>query len=233
MDDLRETAFAYYDVIDDNTKQAIKAFSEQMETEKLPNKIMFKEFSAYMKTIGFAQFSSKEFFDELRASKRDHLVYADIITLLYFIQSGRPFCRGYNCKDFIKGMYFTCVKCFEKEGDYSFNVCPSCYRAKNYNHGHEEFLDPTVMLRLKIKQELTRQSSVNDIINYNKLQPSGSNTSKSSSHHAQSSPSSSNAIVVHNPQRKTVKADRALQLMQIAVGFGNLVVATSQLCTIM
>ncbi|PON40286.1 Calcium-binding EF-hand family protein [Parasponia andersonii] len=231
MDGLRETAYAYYEVIDDNTKQAIKDFSEQMETKKLPNKIMFKEFSAYMKAIGFAQFSSKEFFDELRASERDHLVYADIITLLYFIQSGRPFCN--HCKKFIKGTYFTCVKCFEKEGDYSFNVCPSCYRTNNYNHDHKEFLDPTVMLRLKIKQELTRQSSANDIINYNKLQPRGSNTSKSSSHHAQSSPSSSNAIVVHNPQRKTVKADRALQLMQIAVGLGNLAVATSQLCTIM
>ncbi|KAF4351611.1 hypothetical protein F8388_003264 [Cannabis sativa] len=167
MDDLHDTATAYYDLLKHETKLAIKAFCEEMET-KVPDKISFEEFSKYMNIVGFSQFGSKKFFDQLRRRGRDHLIFADIITLLYIIESGRPFCQGTNCENnFIPGMYFTCVKCFfENNCDYFFNVCPKCFYNGHYKHCHKEFLDPIVMLRLKTKQD---QSSSNNDVTYQKV----------------------------------------------------------------
>ncbi|XP_060959838.1 uncharacterized protein LOC115722665 [Cannabis sativa] len=231
MDDLRDTAYAYYEHFNHETQKSIQTFSEQMETKSLPNKIKFREFSAYMKDIGFPQFGSKNFFDQLKRGKKDHLIYADVITLLYIIESGRPFCNGLDCKNkFIVGLYFTCVECFFKNDcNYIFNVCPDCFRTKSYDHSHEVFLDPIVMLRLKTK--LDKSKGVNDDTFYSDDDKgSGSKRRRSS---FRSSASTSGTIVPHTQPPKNKKVDRALQIMQIAVSLGNLVAATTAMCSIM
>ncbi|XP_062104442.1 uncharacterized protein LOC133815644 [Humulus lupulus] len=231
MDDLRVTATAYHEFLRHETKLAIKAFAEEMETKEFRDKIKFDDFSKYMSTIGFPHFGSQKFFDQLRREDRDHLVYADIVTLLYIIQSGRPFCQGKDCannKLIITGVYFTCVKCFLQHCDYHFNVCPNCFYNERYEHPHKEFLDPMVMLRLKAKQDQS-----NGVNNNNTTYCSDKNMNKASGS-TSSAASSSNAIVPNKPQPKTKNnTDRALQLMQMAVGLGNLVAATTTLCTIL
>ncbi|GMN64989.1 hypothetical protein TIFTF001_034059 [Ficus carica] len=186
MEDLRHTAYAYYEAGKEQLEETVKLFFEEMERDG-DEKVWFEEFNSYMKTVDCAQFGTKDFFDLLRGDKKEYLKYGDVVTLLYIIHSGRPFCE--KCKGFVQGTYFTCVQCFEAESDYSFNVCPSCFYAGIYHHCHKEFMDPFVLLRLKKKQDHCKESTLGH------TKPMASNPGISSSKTAETEPSSSKAIV--------------------------------------
>ncbi|XP_030478668.1 uncharacterized protein LOC115695736 [Cannabis sativa] len=157
MEDLRQTALAYYMGATDDIRHVVDEFFEEMD----PNDngyVKFKEFSAYMETMGCCNMSSEEFYEELKQSGNDGLFADDIITLFYIIHSGRPFCGG-KCKKFVKGLYFTCLKCFDDEtsGSTSFSVCSQCYADRHFEHLHQEFLDPIVLLNLKRMEALSNK----------------------------------------------------------------------------
>ncbi|GMN66611.1 hypothetical protein TIFTF001_035674 [Ficus carica] len=205
MEDLRHTAYAYYEAGKKHLQEPVKLFFEEMESNG-DEKVRFEKFNRYMKTVDCAQFGTKYFFDLLRGDKNsrgdeeEFLSYGDVVTLLYIINSGRPFCE--KCKGFVQGTYFTCVQCFEAESDYSFNVCPSCFYAGSYHHCHKEFMDPFVLLRLKKKQIQSKEST----LGHTKAQPMASNPGIPSSQTAKIKPNSSKAVVVKpNPQHKTVQ----------------------------
>ncbi|PON40283.1 Parvalbumin [Parasponia andersonii] len=174
MEDLRQTALAYYKAATNEIRHVIEEVFKEMD----PNDndyVRFEEFSAYMKTVGCESMSSEEFYDELKQCGNDKLFFDDIITLVYIIQSKRPFCGG-KCKKFVKGMYFTCVKClddFDHDYDHdhdhegsTFSVCAQCFADKNFEHRHEEFLDPIVLLHLTRMEALSKQviNSVNILL---------------------------------------------------------------------
>ncbi|PON94865.1 Parvalbumin [Trema orientale] len=155
MEDLRQTALAYYMVANDETRHVVGEIFKEMD----PNNhgyVRFKEFSVYMDTVGCENMSSVEFYNELKQSQYDELHLDDIITLFYIIHSKRPFCGG-KCKKFVKGTYFTCVKCFDFDHDEgtTFSVCSQCFADMNYEHRHEGFLDPIVLLHFKRMEALS------------------------------------------------------------------------------
>ncbi|PON40285.1 Parvalbumin [Parasponia andersonii] len=166
MEDLRQTALAYYlSANEDIRRHVVEEIFGEMDPNKL-RQVKFKEFSAYMETIGCENMSSEEFYEELKHGGSDELEFDDIITLLYIIYSQRPFCGG-KCKKFVKGMYFTCVKCFDdfdhNEGTLAtptFSVCSQCFLARDFEHRHGEFLDPIVLLNLKRMEALRNQQMV-------------------------------------------------------------------------
>ena len=166
MEDLRHTAYACHEAAKEELDEAINAFFDEMDTNR-DKRISFDEFKRYMKTVDCERYGSKRhFFDKLTRHNNDYLEYCDVVMLLYIVNCGRPFCQ--ECERFIEGLYFTCVQCFEKEGDYAFNFCPSCYYInKNHDHCHKEFMDPISLLRLKKKKELVegQQSGVQNINN--------------------------------------------------------------------
>ncbi|GMN31734.1 hypothetical protein TIFTF001_050753 [Ficus carica] len=204
MEDLRQTAMAYHIAATDEIRQFIQVFYNEMDP-KDNRQVEFKEFSKYMETIGCQHMASDEFFNELKQPGNEVLYYDDIITLFYIIHSGRPFCGGL-CKKFVKGMYFTCVKCFSDHNiDSAFSVCSQCFGAEAYQHCHDDFLDPIVLLRYKrieaLKSNLNERSpsSVTTVL----MDPSPSlpaSSSSSSSHQSHkmaktNSPIISTAIV--------------------------------------
>lgn len=174
MEDLRQTAMAYYRMANDNIKFVVQDFYEAMH----PNDnggVGFMKFSEYMKTLRIENMSSMEFYDELKQPQNNELYLDDIITLFYIIHSQRPFCQG-QCKKFVKGIYFTCVECFDVDHGQSgppFSVCSQCFNGQNFKHQHKEFMDPSVLLircRSRVNSqgrtgtELVRQPQVNQVI---------------------------------------------------------------------
>ncbi|XP_062077207.1 uncharacterized protein LOC133782063 isoform X1 [Humulus lupulus] len=169
MEDLRQTALAYYTAATDDIRHVVDEFFREMDP-KGNGYVKFKEFSAYMETMGCPNMSSEEFYDELKQCGNDELYQDDIITLFYIIQSNRPFCGG-KCKKFVKGMYFTCLRCFDFDHcDYeinqsststtaTFSVCSQCYAEGHFEHRHQEFLDPIVLLNLKRMKALSNKQS--------------------------------------------------------------------------
>ncbi|XP_034684923.1 uncharacterized protein LOC117913913 isoform X2 [Vitis riparia] len=113
-------------------------FMRRKDNEHLTNNSLDLEFM-----------NTPEFFKKLDRDKKG-LNISDLETLYYIIQSGRPFCKG--CGEFIEGMFFTCVTCFERCstcfecGGTCFSLCLHCYNAKKFIHEHDLFLDNYALL---------------------------------------------------------------------------------------
>ncbi|KAK4855766.1 hypothetical protein QYF36_010670 [Acer negundo] len=71
-------------------------------------------------------------------------------------------CR--ECRAILKGLYFTCMVCFDRGGD-SYDICSTCYRRRTFSHRHNCFLDSYVLLR-------SRRGTSNGATNLNLSQPS-------------------------------------------------------------
>lgn len=158
MEDLRHTAYAYLKATKHDEAKVVDFFNEMDENRD--DRISLREFKTYMTKIssdhGSKYGSDEEFFRKLTRGGRDYWEYCDVVTFLYIVNSGRPFCN--ECRNFIDGSFFTCVQCFDRHGDYNYNFCPSCYcivSGKKLGHGHchKEFMDPVSLLRLKAKRE--------------------------------------------------------------------------------
>ncbi|KAL5542419.1 hypothetical protein UlMin_010129 [Ulmus minor] len=141
MEQLHKIAQAYYHAAPENIKQSAKEFIKRMDTNGDGN-VKLHEFLAFTKKEGYVQMSNPHFFNDLIWN--DSFGFWEGMTLYYIVQSGRPFCDG--CGTFIKGMYFTCVQCFEKGK--SFNIGISCFGSRSYVHEHQDqFLDNFYCLR--------------------------------------------------------------------------------------
>ncbi|KAF3457822.1 hypothetical protein FNV43_RR02482 [Rhamnella rubrinervis] len=57
------------------------------------------------------------------------------------------FCDGHGCRAFLKGIYFTCVDCFNNKSR-TFDLCSSCFNSNNYDRRkHTILLDNFTLLR--------------------------------------------------------------------------------------
>ncbi|KAL5542402.1 hypothetical protein UlMin_010112 [Ulmus minor] len=156
MEELRQMGLTYHSAATQEIKDMVEEFYKEMDP-KDNGYVKFKEFSAYMETIGCQHLSSDEFFDLLKQPGHEELYIEDVITLFYIINSQRPFCGG-KCRKFVTGVYFTCVKCFDGSAS-TFSVCPQCFDGEQYKHEHKEFLDPMVILHLKRELAINQKSS--------------------------------------------------------------------------
>lgn len=170
MEELRETAFAYYRDAPKDMQLSVEHFFREMDRDA-KDRVSRQDFLEYMKMDeDCAHMSNHSFFDALKTEESEELVFMDVVTLFYILYSGRPFCNG-HCKNFIKGSYFTCVKCYDNSTD-TFNVCASCYLDRKYVHQHRNFLDNYLLpeakrreaLSLKLQQEAS--SIINEVINF-------------------------------------------------------------------
>ncbi|XP_021813464.1 uncharacterized protein LOC110756356 isoform X2 [Prunus avium] len=91
------------------------------------------------------------------------LDFEEFITLYYLVNSGMVLCDGHGCKvNFLKGLYFTCVDCFNYSKTNTFDLCTSCYRYRNFLHNHTNFLDNHVLMRCKAAYLQDQPSSSDD-----------------------------------------------------------------------
>ncbi|KAL5542396.1 hypothetical protein UlMin_010106 [Ulmus minor] len=219
MEELRQMGLTYHSAATQEIKDMVEEFYKEMDP-KDNGYVKFKEFSAYMETIGCQNLSSDEFFDFLKQPGYKELYIEDVITLFYIIR-----------------MYFTCVKCFDGSGS-TFSVCPQCFDGEQYKHEHKEFLDPMVIIHLKRELAINqpkyeRSTSSTATVVKNSLPASPASSSSSSKDKPDPSSFISNSIVpAVNQQSKQAKIQTAIQFGQLVASIGS-IVFTSQLFTIM
>ncbi|XVE65809.1 hypothetical protein DITRI_Ditri08aG0029200 [Diplodiscus trichospermus] len=156
MDEIRETALAYYAKLPQSDKQQAQEFFRSMD-EDGDKRVDLKEYMAALKQRGMPCITNASFFKELDKDGNEKLDFNEVITLFYLIQSGRVvLCDG--CQGFLKGVYFTCVDCFKSSTANSFYLCCTCYRANKFQH-HEDavFVDNYVLVQ-SIKGQQVSQS---------------------------------------------------------------------------
>ncbi|KAK2966000.1 hypothetical protein RJ640_016807 [Escallonia rubra] len=101
------------------------------------------------------------FFDLLDTDRNKTLDFAEVMTVVYMVKSGRPFCK--HRSNFIIDVYFTCVDCFENP-DGGFPVCLDCYCRHDFDHHHKNgpsrFLDNYTLLEVKKNKDTNQVTTV-------------------------------------------------------------------------
>ncbi|XP_022741867.1 uncharacterized protein LOC111293385 [Durio zibethinus] len=155
MDELREAAESYYNSVPQEMKKQADRFFNRMKPNRY-NKVRREDFMARMREIDQLRMRNEEFFNRVNKDRSGKLSFWDAMTVFYIIRSGMPFCAG--CGKLITSMYFTCVKCFDRDGC-TFDVCVRCFKDRQYQHRHTEFLDNFVLLKCKRTAALSNPAS--------------------------------------------------------------------------
>ncbi|XP_048430560.1 uncharacterized protein LOC103942366 [Pyrus x bretschneideri] len=231
MEDLRRTAFAYYKYAPTDVQRLVDETFYEMDLDK-NDRVSWQEFTKYMEMHGDCKhLCNSLFFDELKKEGHEELDFMDVMSLFYIVYSGKPFCNG-QCRKFIKGVYFACVKCFDDDATdatNTFNVCPACYVDGKYVHGHDKFLDNFLLLQRNRMTALNQQAA--SITNESKAPEYGSTseTSNSSSPAPQAPPApprpltphTYNAMVPVNPRPKKECREESIEDDRNATGPGK------------
>ncbi|XP_050219842.1 uncharacterized protein LOC130014565 [Mercurialis annua] len=154
MEEISETAKAYYANLSEKHKRLASDFFKEMDTDG-DGKITFEEYEQHIKKKkGCKTISTQEFFKKLDKDGDGSLDFDEFIAVHYLCSSERIyFCD--ECKEFLYGVYFTCVQCFNGSSGNSYDLCCSCYREKNINHHKDAlFLDNYTLLQAKRQQQL-------------------------------------------------------------------------------
>ncbi|OMO95259.1 Calcium-binding EF-hand [Corchorus capsularis] len=165
MEEVRETAITYYEHLSQSQKDEATKFFESLDSDG-DGKINEEEFIAWGNKRGFKSITwSERLFKELNKDENGSLDFDEVLTLFYLNKSGRiVFCDGNGCEAFLKGNYFTCVKCFSARmsAQGTCDLCCSCYRNNNFNHrdDHTTFVDNYALLLSIWRQEDKPSASV-------------------------------------------------------------------------
>ncbi|XP_021833444.1 uncharacterized protein LOC110773250 [Prunus avium] len=213
MEELRQTAFAYYKDAPEQIRRWVDEFFLEMDHDG-DDRVSLHEFLTYMEMHeDCMHLSNPRFFDELKKEGSEELDFLDV------------------------GVYFTCVKCFDHASDAAntFNVCTACYVDGKYVHGHKKFLDNFLLLQTK-RMEALNQLPASSI--HESKSPESRSTSEmsnnSSSRRLTHDPSSSGAsteLVPVNPRPKNRAGRKALKTIEVLLALGNIFASTQ--CTIM
>ncbi|OMO95428.1 Calcium-binding EF-hand [Corchorus olitorius] len=141
MNEIRETARAYHaNLSQDEKTEATKIF-KSMDSDG-DGKINLTEFRAWVTKEETGRHDYESLFKMLDKDEDGNLEFEDVLALFYLHNTRRfLFCEG--CKAFIKGVYFTCVECFNDVACDSYILCCSCYRNSFFLHhdDHKTFAD--------------------------------------------------------------------------------------------
>ncbi|KAF3457821.1 hypothetical protein FNV43_RR02481 [Rhamnella rubrinervis] len=141
MEEIRETAKAYYNNLTEEQKFEAKEMFLLMDLDE-DGSISASE---YVK--GFKSCSNETVFEKLDENGDGMLDFEEFMSLYYLFKSNRlVFCDGHGCRAFLDGVFFTCVDCF-KNASKSFDLCSCCFSNKSYTHMHSTFLDNYMLLR--------------------------------------------------------------------------------------
>lgn len=147
MEEIHETAKAYYNNLTQNQKQSAYKMFVSMDLNG-DGSVSISEYMKILGKMGFKSCNNPKFFVELDRNGDGNLDFEEFVSLYYLIKSDRlVFCDGHGCGAFLKGVYFTCHNCFYFRKKNTFNLCSSCFKGKSFRHDHETFLDNFALLR--------------------------------------------------------------------------------------
>ncbi|KAJ9700811.1 hypothetical protein PVL29_006229 [Vitis rotundifolia] len=146
MEEIREAALAYYQNGSEYQKCSANDFFNSLDQDR-NGKIDVHEFINILSEMGYGLVNNSRFFQELDRDGNGSLDFSEFLTLFYIIKCPRPFCDG--CGILLKGLFFTCVQCYESSNNNTFDLCSACYRGKRFSHQHAAFLDNYTLLARK------------------------------------------------------------------------------------
>ncbi|POO02138.1 Parvalbumin [Trema orientale] len=153
MEEIRETALAYYANLSDKRKKKAKSLFNKMDSNG-DGRVTLSEYENNFKKLGLScdiprnsslfkeifQEKKMSFFKELDKDEDGTLDFEDFITLYYLLRTGRLlFCSGHECQVFLKGLFFSCPKCFKKPKK-TITLCSTCFSEKKYSHKRSHVL---------------------------------------------------------------------------------------------
>lgn len=145
MKEIRDAALAYYHNLSEEQKLVVYVFFQKWDTDG-DGAITFKEFEQLFVCSGY---QINRIFQDLDKNGDVRLDFEESVTLVYCLTNLRVISCG-GCKaPFLKGLYFTCVDCFDHNETITFDLCTSCYGSCNYVHHHSNFLDNYALLRAR------------------------------------------------------------------------------------
>lgn len=95
------------------------------------------------------QYINSFLFTELDRDRNMVLDFNEFLTLYYVIKTKNGFCC--QCFRCLKGLYFTCVTCFDCPVSRTFDLCADCYGIgkRTVYHQHRNFVDSALLLRAR------------------------------------------------------------------------------------
>ncbi|KAK2643767.1 hypothetical protein Ddye_018962 [Dipteronia dyeriana] len=160
MEELREAAIAYYNNGSSDVQMVAWNFFKSMDVNGDGN-VSLIEFVEFLRHRGY-HWISPNLFTELDRNGDGCLDFWEVLTMYYMVKTRSVCCRG--CRTILKGLYFTCVICFDHEGD-AYDMCSTCYGRRTFSHHHNSFFDSYVLLG-------SRRWTSNGATNLNLAQPS-------------------------------------------------------------
>ncbi|XP_048332724.2 caltractin [Ziziphus jujuba] len=146
MEEIHETAKAYYNNLTEDQKDGANKMFQSMDLNG-DGSVSLSEYLEILGKKGYKSCNNPNFFMELDRNGDGNLDFEEFLSLYYLIKSERLlFCDGHGCGAFLKGLYFTCARCFQREMN-SFDLCSSCFNGKKFRHNHATFLDNFALLR--------------------------------------------------------------------------------------
>ncbi|KAL9664447.1 hypothetical protein QQ045_019848 [Rhodiola kirilowii] len=149
MEELHKVARAYYDNGSPEVRSLTQRFFESMDTDQ-DGKIQFHEFIKLLHKEGYINQEMNHYlFCELDVDRNGVLDFNEFLTLYCVIKTRNGFCC--QCWRLLKGLYFTCVTCFDCPSVRTFDLCSDCYNVSNRRayHPHMNFVDTTLLLRVR------------------------------------------------------------------------------------
>ncbi|KAK9289091.1 hypothetical protein L1049_017562 [Liquidambar formosana] len=144
MEEMHETALAYYENGTQEEKQLAWQFFKSVDLNG-DGRVSLQELIQFFVGKGCSAMGNPKVFRELDQNGDGSLDFNEFLTLSYIATFGRPSCDG--CGDFIKGVFFTCVECYECNSTTTFDLCIACYRGDKFNHAHAVFADNFMLFR--------------------------------------------------------------------------------------
>ncbi|KAF8392130.1 hypothetical protein HHK36_022472 [Tetracentron sinense] len=141
MEEIRGAALAYYEAGSEKLKKLAKKFFESLDKNG-DGTVSIGEFAEFIRKRGYI-FVDSSFFKDLDKNGDGSLDFEEVITFYYMLKT-RTFCH--ECGNFLRVLYFTCVKCFHKS---SYDLCTTCYSNRKFKHKHKVFLDNYALLLTK------------------------------------------------------------------------------------
>ncbi|KAL9669810.1 hypothetical protein QQ045_007359 [Rhodiola kirilowii] len=161
MEEMQKVALAYYENGSPEVRLRVHELFCSMDTNG-DRWINMSEFMELLNREGYNNaYVNSSLFTELDRDRNGVLDFNEFLTLYYVIKTQNGFC--YQCWRCLKGLYFTCVTCFDCPAATTFDLCPDCYRVSNRRpvsqHPHTNFVDSGLLLRAKRRSTAAPSSS--------------------------------------------------------------------------
>ncbi|XP_021899954.1 uncharacterized protein LOC110816162, partial [Carica papaya] len=152
MEEMREAAIGYYNNLKPELQRQAHRFFRSMDRNG-DGRVNYNEFIYFLNQRGY-HWVHPNMFLELDKNRDGALDFYEVLTFYYIVKTRNVWCQ--NCRLWLKGLYFTCVTCFDDSArggaGGTCDLCVRCYQQRavhRYHSHHDIFVDNYTLLHCK------------------------------------------------------------------------------------